>query len=292
MCGGAVLQAQTPTDAIMMKKREVCAALIYDHGTWDEYWEGPTLRGNENIGTLTRNTVMPMIAFGILDNLNVIVSTPYVKTESSGGQLAGVEGFQDFGIVVKYQAFQKKLGPGNLSFIPVLGFATPMTNYLSDYLPYSLGMGTTELTGRGILQYEMDNGFYLRASYAYLWRGQTKAERDYYYADGSYYTPWMDVPNANNAQAALGKWFFQKALRVEGSYTILNCTDGDDIRKYNSPQPTNKVEVSQVSGYAQYYPIKKLRGLGFVGYWSQMVDGRNMGKFTNYGIGATYLFKI
>ena len=54
------LLAQTPSDAIMMKKREICFALIYDDGAWDEYWEGPTLRTNANVGTLSRNTLTPM----------------------------------------------------------------------------------------------------------------------------------------------------------------------------------------------------------------------------------------
>ena len=56
------LLAQTPSDAIMMKKREICFALIYDDGAWDEYWEGPTLRTNANVGTLSRKTLTTMFA--------------------------------------------------------------------------------------------------------------------------------------------------------------------------------------------------------------------------------------
>lgn len=76
---------QTYTDATMMKKNEICIAMMYEQGTWDQYWEGTNLITNENIGTFTRSTYMPMIAYGITDKLNVLLSTPYVSTKSDGG---------------------------------------------------------------------------------------------------------------------------------------------------------------------------------------------------------------
>lgn len=286
------LFAQTPSDEILMKKYELCVAVAYDHGTWNEYWEGTYLRTNDNIGTFTRATVMPMIAAGITDKLNLLIATPYVKTESTGGQLAGVKGFQDLSIALKYEIIKKQLGKGNLAVLTTAAYATPMSNYLSDYLPYSIGLGTNEITLRGIVHYQLDKGMYVRAAGAYLWRGQTEVERDYYYNNGSYYTTFMDVPNAVNYNATIGTWLFNYALRVEASYMALKCVTGDDIRAYNSPQPTNKMEVEQVGFFAQYYFKKKVKGLGVLSYYSQVIDGRNMGKSTNLGVGATYQFKV
>jgi hypothetical protein len=285
-------EAQTLSDAIMMKQREICFALGYDHGTWDHYWEGPDLRVNDNIGTLTRNTTMAMVAYGITNKLNALVTVPYVQTKSSGGQLAGVNGFQDISLALKYEAFNTKIGKGKLIVLPVGVFSTPMTNYLSDYQPYSLGLGTTEWALRGIVQYELDNGIYTRGSVAHLWRGQTEVERDYYYNNGSYYTSFMDIPNAWNYQGTLGAWLFKYALQIEATYFVMNSTSGDDIRAYNAPQPTNKVEFSQVNFFAHYFFKKKVKGLGILGYYSQMLDGRNMGKFANLGGGFTYQFKL
>jgi len=290
--GANSLLAQTPSDEILMKKYELCVAATYDHGEWNKYWEGTYLRGNENIGTLTRNTVMPMVAAGITDKLNILIATPYVQTKSSGGQLAGVKGFQDISIALKYELLKKKMGPGNLSVLTTAAYATPMSNYLSDYMPYSLGLGTNEFTLRAIVHYQLDKGMYVRAAGAHLWRGQTKAERDYYYNNGSYYTTWMDVPNAWNYNATLGTWLFNYALRVEASYMAMKSTSGDDIRAYNMPQPTNKMEMEQVGFFAQYYFKKKIKGLGILSYYSQVIDGRNMGKSTNMGVGATYQFKV
>lgn len=294
LSSNGLLLAQTPTDAVMMKQRQACFALMYDHGTFDEYWEGANLRNNATIAKVTRTTILPMIAIGITDKFNLIVSAPYVKTKSSepnGGKLQGQHGFQDLGLVLKYEFLKKELGAGKVSLLGAAGFSTPMTNYLSDYLPYSIGFGAPEVSGRAIGQYEMNNGFYFRASFAYLWRGETEAERDYYYNNGSYYTAWMDVPNATNYQVVIGKWFFDHSFHIEGAYMSQRCLSGDDIRVYNAAQPTNKVEVEQVSFNAQYF-FENIKGFGVLAYYSQMINGRNMAKYANLGAGVTYQFKF
>jgi hypothetical protein len=289
-----VLQAQTPSDAIMMKKRELCFALIYEHGSWDQYWEGTYLRSNATVATLKRNTLLPMVAIGLIDKVNLIVGVPYIQTKSSepnGGKFDGAQGFQDLRLALKGEVLNKQIGRGKLAFLTTVGYSTPITNYLSDYMPYSIGFGANEVSLRGILQYQWDKGMYVRTSLAHLWRGQTKAERDYYYNNGSYYTAWMDVPNAWTYDGVAGIWLLENSLRIEASYMGLKSTSGDDIRSYNAPQPTNKVNVDQVGGFAQYY-FRKIKGLGVLGYYSQIVNGRNMGKFTTFGVGATYQFKI
>lgn len=293
LLGSGIVQlatAQTPTDGLMMPKGEICVAVMYEDAQWDHYWEGASLRTNGNIGTFDRKMFLPMIVGGITKDINVILSLPYVKTSASGGQMAGVEGFQDFGISLKARFLDKKMEKARVMLFSNLSFSTPASNYLSDYLPFSLGFGANELGIRLIGQYELNKGPYARASFAYLHRGMTEAERDYYYQDGSYYTAKMDVPDALHGQVALGSWFLHKKLRVEANLTMLNSTSGDDIRAYNAPQPTNKVEFSQVGGLAQYY-IKNGGGFGFLAYYNHMFSGRNMGQFSGYGLGVTYQFK-
>jgi hypothetical protein len=284
--------SQTFSDAIMMKKKEICFAFMYDQGNWNEYWEGDNLITNENIGTFTRSTYMPMIAYGIIDKLNVLLSTPYVTTKSDGGQLAGVQGFQDVSVAVKYEAFKKDFGKHRVSALAVVQFGTPMSNYLSDYMPYSLGLGTQQLTGRVIGQYEFNKIIYLRASAAYVWRGQTEVERPYYYNNGSYYTTFMDVPNAVNYQVILGGWALKHNLRLEASYNIMNSVGGDDIRRWNMPQPTNNMDATQAGFFAQYYfkSIEPIKGFSLMASYNQVLDGRNVGKATHFGGGITYQF--
>ncbi|WP_211361179.1 transporter [Maribacter flavus] len=286
------LLSQTPTDALMMPSRNACVLLSYDMGQFDRYWEGDYLRGNETIATVHRNTFLPMAAISILGDLNLYIGLPYVKTESSepnGGRFEGANGFQDFMAALKYRALEKQLGKGTLSLLSTVGFSTPATNYLSDYMPYSLGFGAPEFSLRGIAQYDWNNGFYVRGMGGYLWRGYTEAERDYYYNNGSYYSSTMDVPSAWNYEGILGKWFLNYSLRAELSYSAIKSTSGDDVRDYNAAQPTNKVQFERIGAFLQYY-IPSIKGLGLVAYHSRVVNGRNTGKMANTGFGLTYQF--
>lgn len=294
LCFWGIAAAQTPADAIMMKKKEACLALLYEHSSFDEYWEGTYLRTNGTIAAVKRDMVQPMIAYGIFNRLNLLVGTAYVQTastEPNGGKFAGAKGFQDLSVALKADFIRKQTQAGELALLGTLGFSTPISNYLSDYRPYSIGFGANELSGRVILEYKLNNGLYARGALAYLWRGQTEAERDYYYNNGSYYTAWMDVPSAWNYQAVLGKWMLDYALKLEVNYNALVSTSGDDVRPYNAAQPTNKVDFGMLGASAQYY-FKKLKGFGVLAYYSQVLHGRNTGKSTQFGAGITYQFQL
>jgi hypothetical protein len=286
-----IAHAQTPLDGLMMPKGEICIALQYEQETWDRYWEGTSVRVNQNIGTFTRQMGMPMIVGGVTDKVNVILSLPYVKTGASAGQMAGVQGIQDFGISVKALLLEKTLGKGKLTGFSNLSFSTPASNYLSDYMPFSLGFGANELGIRAIGKYELDQGPYVRASSSYLHRGTTEAEREFYYADGPFYTSTMNVPDAIQSQFTLGSWLFNYRLRVEASLTTIRSTSGDDIRTYCMPLPTNKVDLDRVEGFAQYYFKNNGKGLGLIASYQQVISGRNMGQFSGFGLGITYQFK-
>ncbi len=275
----------------MMPKGEICIALQYEQVTWDRYWEGSTIRVNQNIGTFTKQMGMPMIVGGITDKVNVILSFPYVKTAASAGQLTGVQGIQDLGISVKALFLEKTIGKGKLTGFSNLSFSTPASNYLSDYMPFSLGFGANELGIRAIGKFESDKGPYVRASSSYLHRGTTEAEREFYYADGPFYTSTMNVPDAIQSQFTLGSWLFNYRLRVEASLTAIRSTSGDDIRTYCMPLPTNRVNFDRVEGFAQYYFKGNGKGLGIIVSYQQAISGRNMGQFSGYGLGITYQFK-
>lgn len=279
----------------MMQKGEICLAAIYEHGTFDHYWEGTYLRTNGTIATVKRDMVLPMFAFGIFNRLNLLAGLPHVQTastEPNGGKFAGAKGWQDLSVALKAELIRQEKESGTLTFLTTVGFSTPVSNYLSDYRPYSIGFGANELSLRGILQYQFKSGIYARGALAYLWRGQTEAERDYYYNNGSYYTAWMDVPSAWNINVVAGTWLFNYALKLEAAYTGLKSTSGDDVRPYNAAQPTNKVAFDQLGITTQYYFKKKLKGLGLLASFSETLNGRNTGKMTRFGAGLTYQFKL
>lgn len=286
--------AQSPLDELMMPKNDICILFNYEYGQFDQYWEGDFLRENQTIATVQRRTAMLMAAYGINDRLDVYLGLPYVSTNSTipnGGKFAGASGLQDISIGLKYKALEKSLGAGKLSAFGSLLFSTPASNYLSDYQPYSLGLGTPQLAWRGIGHFETEKGLYSRLALAYTWRGYTEAEREYYYNEGSYFTPWMDVPSSWNMDFTLGKWWMEKSLRVELSFSSQVSTSGDDIRAYNAPQPTNQVNFSRLGGFAHYY-FQKVKGLGVLGYYQQVISGKNAPKMGAFGLGVTYQFGL
>lgn len=289
------LMAQTPTDAIMMSKGQLCVAAIYGHDAWDEYWEGTYKRSNGNIGTLTRQSVTGMFALGITDRINVLGGLPWMKTSSSAGYFKGVQGIQDWGVWLKARAIDFELGPGTLGFYPVLGLTGPASNYLADYLPFSLGLGAVEASARGIAIYEFDMGLYVRAHAAYHLRSNTTIERDYYYlpGGGSVYSDEVDMPNVTSYGATLGALLFDSKLKVEGSYEGMNTLGGTDIRLHDMPFPSNNMDMTRAGLSLQYYiPFKNGHIFSVIAGGSQVLTGRNVGQSTVLMGGLTYQFGV
>lgn len=286
-------KAQTPSDGIMMPNNNICFFLGYENAKFDEYWEGTKLRKNATISTVERQTYAFMVAVGLIKNLNIYAGLPYVSTASSspnGGKLAGVKGIQDLELAAKYEALNLEGKWGNFRALASLGFSTPLTNYLSDYQPYSLGLGAPQISYRGLIHHKFPFGGYLRATVSYLWRGYTEVERDYYYNNGSYYTPWMDVPSAWDYSGAFGVFLMKNdALRLEANYSMLRSSSGDDIRPYNASQPTNKVNSDHVGFLVQYIP-HYLQGFGVIAQYRSVLEGRNTGKVDAVSFGLTYQF--
>jgi hypothetical protein len=77
------LQAQTPSDAILMETWEACFAGLYEFGRFDRYWEGETLRENETIATVQRQAGTLAGILGLPGNVNLLVGGSYVSTRST-----------------------------------------------------------------------------------------------------------------------------------------------------------------------------------------------------------------
>lgn len=285
-----VLLAQTPSDAIMMEDGQACLAVIYSHDAWSEYWEGTLLRENGNIGTLTRQTVMPMIALGIGSRVNVIAALPWTKTEASAGYVKGVSGLQDWGFWIKGKALDVPAGAGALTFHATAGITNPTSDYLSDYSPFNLGLGCMDFSLRGILQYTLNSGLYLRGHAAYQMRGDAKIERDYYYTTHGIYSDRVDMPNAMQYGLNLGSYFMNDALKVELVFDGLNTFGGFDIRRQEPGFPSNKMIFTRIGGAAQFYAGQS--GLSFIASAGQVLSGRNVGKSTQFSAGVAYQFGL
>lgn len=287
------IYAQTPSDALMMKNKELCIAAVFNHDNWDQYWEGNLLRTNGNIGQFKKNAYNGMFGYGISDRLNAFVNLPYIHTSSTGGQMKGVNGIQDLSLALKYRFFTKTQGNEKLklSVYGTGGFSMPLSSYLSDYLPFALGLGTLEFTGRIIPEVRFKDNLYFRSSIAYSHRATTKAERNYYYNEQGYYTNIMDVPDVFSFDIAFGTFLFEHNFQVECTFSSQTSLSGDDIRRQNNPQPTNKMDVGSISAYLRYFP-SFTRGFSVFTSYNHVLIGRNVGQSRIYSAGFTYQFRL
>ena len=283
------VKAQTPTDAIMMAKSQLCLAALYTNDTWDEYWEGTLKRENGNIGTLTRQSYTPMVAYGFSDRFNILAALPYMTTEPSGGQMQGVSGFQDLSLWLKLTALKTTLGPGDLSIHAVLGGSIPISDYNDDYGPLSLGLGCPELSIRATPQYLLNMGLYIRGNAAYHVRGTTTLERDFYYTTHGNYSDEVDMPDAMSYGLTIGSWFLNNSLQVEATYDGFNTLDGFDIRRQDVGFASNEMDFTRAGLFAHYY-FDFIPGFGIIGQYNTVLTGRNIGQSTAWTLGLNYVF--
>lgn len=283
LLGFVELKAQMPHDAIYMNKNLACGALIYGNSSWTNYWENGLKRDNPNIGRLTTQSATAMIAYGITRDINVMAMIPYMKTDASQGNLMGQEGFQDASVFVK----SKTKAYHGITAHGVVGFSVPVTNYVPDFMPMSIGLGAKTLIVRGMLSYALPKHLYVNSSIAYQARSQVKADRDAYLAGSKLYqTNQVAVPDAFDAALRLG--YLKKDNQLEVFAEHFSCTKGDDIRRNDMPFLTNDMTMTTVGMYGKYQP----KSIGVNARVAYVVDGQNVGQSTTVSIGLLYLFKV
>lgn len=281
VCGAVFnAHAQMPHDAIYMNKNSICIATTYTNSHWNEYWENTLKRDNLSIGTHTTQSVMPMIAYGITKKLNLLAGLPYVWTKTSAGNLMGQKGFQDVSVWLKYNMVQSANG---LSLHGVVGGSLPVSNYVPDFLPMSIGLKSKTATARLIAHYRHPSGFYVTAHGSYVFRSNIKVDRDAYYADDRVYnTNEVRMPNVTDVAARAG--YYKKGIQAELFIDKSTCVGGDYIRRNDMPFPTNNMKSTGVGFYGKFQP----KNIGFTLMVRRVVAGENMGQSTTLAAGFLY----
>jgi hypothetical protein len=287
-CGTSGL-GQTMQDGIMLVRGTLCAGVLYTHDSWDSYWEGRLQRVNDNIGTLTTQSVSTMANYGITDRINVLADVPFVWTNASKGVLHGQSGFQDLGLGVKVNALRRQIKQaGTLRAIVVLSTSLPMTDYTPDFLPLSIGLHSKTLTGRGTVNYLGRRGLYVNAGAAYTFRGNVTLDRAYYYTNNQLYlSNEVAMPNVFDYSTSVG--YYHRDLKIVGNFAQQLTRGGGDIRRQDMPFVSNRMNYSAV-GFEVQYPIPHLRDLQYWVAYRNIFDGRNVGQANTITTGVMYTF--
>jgi hypothetical protein len=278
--------SQTLTDGLMMPKKSLCTGFLYTVDQWKNYWEGTLKRDNQNIGTITTQSIMWMGSYGLTEKINLIAMAPYVMTKASGGTLHGQLGVQDLTVGGKYNFFRRKLGTGTFNAFALGTFSTPLTNYTPDFFPLSLGFSSTNLSARLTANFKIENGFYVNSSAGYTWRSNVKLDRTSYYSNNAFYeTNEVKMPNVFDYNVDVG--YHKNALQVVLTYMQMNTLGGGDIRRQDMPFVSNQMNFSKIGTLVMYY-LPKPKGLAVRAAGSYVVAGRNVGQAASVMGGLMY----
>lgn len=280
--------AQTEADAIMIPKNYLCTGVMYGHSSWDHYWEGTFKRDNGNIGTLTTQMYSLMANYGVSNKLNVLVSLPYVTTHASAGTLEGQKGVQDLMASIKYMPVEAQVGKGVISLYAIGGVSVPLSNYVADFLPLSIGMHSTNIMGRAMADYQLSN-FFATGSAQYVRRSNITIDRSSYYTTEMHYTNEVKMPNVAVYNFRTG---YRSETWIAEAVVDNNTTlGGFDIRKNDMPFPSNKMNFTS-AGVNFKYTFSKPAGLELTAGGDYVLHGRNVGQTTTIHGGIYYLFSV
>ena len=287
-CCVVAVKAQTDLDYDMMKKNLYCSGFFYSHSSWDEYWEGTFKRNNANLGTVTTQMIGYMGNYGISDKLNVLFNIPYVKTKASAGTLAGMKGFQDLSLFLKWKPLTFAFGKNNISLYGVAGFSTPLSNYTADFLPLAIGLESQSLMGRIIADYYRGK-FFITASGTYTYRSNIKIDRSSYYTTSLHSTNEVEMPDVAGFNFRTG--YRGKTLIAEVVINSMMTLGGFDITKNNMPFPSNNMDMTTAGVKLRYEPAR-LSNLSLHAESNYTIAGRNVGQsFTVMG-GVFYILNF
>jgi hypothetical protein len=281
--------AQTDVDAIMLKKNVLCIGGMYSNDSWTNYWEGTFKRSNQNLGKVTTQMFGVMGNYGVTDKLNALFSVPYVTTKATRGTLTGIEGVQDLSLMLKYLAFQRKFGDRDKFSVYAIGRVTlPLSNYVADYLPLSIGLRSKTAGFRALADYQYAK-YFVSASAAYTYRSNIDIDRNSYYTTEMHYTNEVQMHDAASFNIRAG--YRSKYWIAEGVLDKMNTLGGFDIRKNDMPFPSNKMNATRVGANFKH-TFKAVKGLEITAGAMHVIACRNVGQSTIINAGVFYLMNL
>ncbi len=272
------LKAQTDLDAIMMEKKQLCIGPMFSYSSFKNYWEGTTKTDNANVGTVSTQTYSVMAAYGISSKLNFLFNVPYVQTKASAGSLHSMKGMQDLSLFLKWMPLEKQLGAGTISVYTIAGGSLPLTNYVADFMPLSIGLHSKTASARLMIDYQVQHLF-ITGSATYVARDKIKIDRTSYYDTELHLSNEVAIPDASNFNFRAG--YRSNKLIAEAVVNKFTSLGGFDITKNNTPFPSNRMNATTV-GVNFKVELTPKNNLSLVAGGSTTVAGRNVGQSTGY----------
>jgi len=289
--GSASVPAQGIDDGLLMQKRTLNIGVMYAHDSWNEYWEGSLRRSNENIGTLTTQSVSVVGHYGLTERLTLVTMLPYVWTRASKGTMHGLRGVQDLTFAAKYRMLNAPFaGRGRLNAVLVGAAGVPASGYTPDFLPLSIGLASRQASARLSLRFDSEDDWFIDGSAAHTWRNKVKLDRVAYYTDGQLYlTDQVAMPDVFDWRASAG--FHRKRMTIPVSIWQQRTLGGGDIRRQDMPFVSNRMNYTKAGASVMYgltVPTDLALHLGV----ATTLAGRNVGQSTTITAGVFHTFRF
>jgi hypothetical protein len=191
--------------------------------------------------------------------------------------------------MLKYLVAQKKFSSNDKLAVYAIGrVSTPVTNYVADFLPLSIGLRSKTAGIRALADYQYDK-YFVSASAAYTYRSNIDIDRNAYYTTEMHYTNEVEMHDAASFNIRAG--YRSKYWVAEGVFDKMNTLGGFDIRKNDMPFPSNRMNATRV-GASFKHTLKAVKGLELTGGTMYTIAGRNVGQSTTFNAGVFYLMSF
>ncbi len=231
--------------------------------SYDEFWVGETKVSDPGVGQVDTTSVTLWLAYGLTDDLTLVVNVPWVDADSDGLGEFHESDLQDLSVLGKYR-FATFGSSVRSQLVGAFGLRTPMSHYEANQ-PVDVGDGTTDWLARFVYQLEVGS-FYASQQVGYDLRGD-------------------DAPNNVPLYTELGYTLGRTTFNL--GFAKLLAAGGTDIGDPGFTFPSNEEEYER-AGAKVYFRASDTIGIAVAGFTT--LDGRNTGDSTGYSVGVNIGF--
>lgn len=242
-------------------------SLTYTNDSYDEFWVGDDKVSAPPVGEVERQTTSLYTAYGVRDDIDLVFSAAYVEASADGtGNFPDEDDLQDAVLGVKWSFWKKRMGSGEASLLFAPSIKQPMTDY-EDNNVTAIGDGQTDLRGRFIAHYQLDNGCFGALETGYDRRNGGSDD---------------EIP----VNLTVGGTIANR-VTIMPFYQLVDSLGGIDINQIPAeggfPETEEDYERVGVGAY-----VRLTDQLGLSGRWLTTLDGKNTGDVDSYSFGFVF----
>ncbi len=269
---------QTMLNGFFPEKGATMVSLSYTNKSYDQFYAGTEL-SDENpagFGKVSSNIISLYGEHAFSNRLLGVINIPFISQSNENNvndpvhMEDNVSGFQDLSLFLKAKLYETNIGSASLTTAVGGGIALPLGYESGGIL--SIGNGGLAFDGCLIAQLKTTLGLFLEGQFAYSLRGESDD---------------FDVPNANLWNVKIG--YGNQHFYLDAELGAQNSLDGTDIgtEEFRGPTsfPENQVDYTNLA-FNLFKPITD--NLGACIRYGTVLDGRNIGKNTEYKIGVIH----